>query len=99
VSARTPNRGGASDGPLSHAARSLINAAGRHELGLDFVLQGYPESVAAIHGVHADAVHEARSFLAESGHEVGGVPEESPPFRSTRPPAHGPDGESRRGGV
>ena len=82
---------------LTSAARSLIEEAKQHEFGLDFLADGFPESVAVIHGVHADVVHTARELLANAGHGRHHVPEESPPFGTTLPPRHPGVPPARRG--
>ncbi|RMG47601.1 MAG: hypothetical protein D6718_03165 [Acidobacteria bacterium] len=71
---------------LESAARLLLDRARNHRLGVEFVLQGHPESVAALHGVHADVVHAARELLARQGRTVPPVPEEPPPRGRGKPP-------------
>jgi hypothetical protein len=52
--------------PLSPKGRALIEKAQGHELGRNFLLEGDPESVAVIHGVHPFVVNEVRDFLART---------------------------------
>ncbi|UCF66978.1 MAG: hypothetical protein JSV80_14505 [Acidobacteriota bacterium] len=80
--------------PISAAARSLIRAAQGHEFGVQFLLDGFPESVAVIHGVHASVVYEARSYLSTHGYAAHELPQE-PPASSDRP-SH-PDSDAIRG--
>jgi len=67
---------------LEAAARALIERARRHELGVDILVQGYPESIASLHGVHPDVVHTARRLLAGQGRTIPPVPHEAPARRT-----------------
>lgn len=48
---------------LSQKGQDLIQMAGVHKLGVDFLVEGHPESVAVIHGVHPFVVQEVRDYL------------------------------------
>jgi hypothetical protein len=45
------------------ALESLIEEARAHELGLEFLIEGAPESVAITFGVHAFVVDAAKDLL------------------------------------
>ena len=54
--------------PTTNQVDALIDAASRHPLGRQFLLDGAPDAVAAIFSVHAFVVDAARDRLRSLAH-------------------------------
>lgn len=51
---------------LSPEAERLLARAREHRLGVKFLVDGYPETVAVTHGVHPRIVHETRDWVIQT---------------------------------